>query len=85
MKMLPIINSLSCYIPRSPCILLQVIDVKDNIINMYLNMFLPELERQTMAIIGCVQGFGAITPAAEMQCRAACRVFKVMWKHYLFL
>ena len=51
--------------------------MKDNVVNLYINTFLPDLERQTMAIVGCVQGFGAITPAVEMQSRAATRVFKV--------
>jgi len=54
----------------------EVIDVKENVVNLYMNTFLPDLERPTMAIIGCVQGFGAITPEVEMQCRTATRVFK---------
>ncbi|GFO48488.1 dimethylaniline monooxygenase [n-oxide-forming] [Plakobranchus ocellatus] len=53
-----------------------VIDVKENQVNLYKNIFLPDLERQTMAIIGCVQPYGAVCPVAELQCRAAVRVFK---------
>ncbi|KAK3750837.1 hypothetical protein RRG08_033654 [Elysia crispata] len=55
----------------------EVIDVIDNEIDLYQNVFVPDLDRHTMAIIGCVQPFGAVCPVAEMQCRAAVRVFKV--------
>ncbi|KAK3750838.1 hypothetical protein RRG08_033654 [Elysia crispata] len=54
----------------------EVIDVIDNEIDLYQNVFVPDLDRHTMAIIGCVQPFGAVCPVAEMQCRAAVRVFK---------
>jgi len=40
-------------------------------------MFAPDLQPQTLAIIGCFIGFGPTAPIAEMQCRVAAKVFKV--------
>jgi len=54
----------------------QVIDVVDNRVHLYKNMFLPDLEKQTLAFIGFIQPLGAIMPISEMQCRVATRVFK---------
>ncbi|RUS69810.1 hypothetical protein EGW08_022431, partial [Elysia chlorotica] len=58
----------------------ELIDVQDNQVHLYRNVFPPDLSRHTMAFIGCVQPFGAVCPVAEMQCRAAVRVFKVSVK-----
>lgn len=55
----------------------DVVDVQDNVLDFYLYEFLPDLEKQTMAFIGCVQPIGAIMPIAELQCRYAMQVFKV--------
>ena len=55
----------------------SVLTVKDNRVNLYKNMFPPDLEKRTLAIIGCFQPLGAIMPVCEMQCRLATRVFKV--------
>lgn len=55
----------------------NVTDVKENKVNLFKYMFPPDLERQTLAIIGCFQPLGAIMPISEMQCRLATRVFKV--------
>lgn len=55
----------------------DVVDVQENVLDFYLYEFLPDLEKQTMAFIGCVQPIGAIMPIAELQCRYAMQVFKV--------
>ncbi|XP_048738339.2 flavin-containing monooxygenase 5-like [Ostrea edulis] len=54
----------------------DVVDIRENVIDFYLYEFLPDLEKQTMAFIGCYQPTGAIMPIAEMQCRYAMQVFK---------
>jgi len=46
-------------------------------VNLYKFMFAPDLQPQTLAIIGCFIGFGPTAPIAEMQCRVAAKVFKV--------
>lgn len=56
----------------------DVVDVQENVLDFYLYEFLPDLEKQTMAFIGCIQPTGAIMPIAELQCRYAMQVFKVM-------
>lgn len=58
-----------------------VTDVKENKVNLFKYMFPPDLEKQTLAIIGCFQPLGAIMPISEMQCRLATRVFKVGSQH----
>jgi dimethylaniline monooxygenase (N-oxide forming) len=55
----------------------SVIEVKANKVDLYKYMFPPDLQKHTMAIIGCFQPLGAIMPLSEMQCRLATRVFKV--------
>jgi len=40
-------------------------------------MFAPDLQHQTLAIIGCVDPLGPNPPLMEMQCRVAVKVFKV--------
>jgi len=46
-------------------------------VNLYKNMFAPDLQPQTLAIIGCVDPLGPNPPVMEMQCRVAVSVFKV--------
>ncbi|XP_059157696.1 flavin-containing monooxygenase 5-like isoform X2 [Physella acuta] len=67
----------------------EVIEVKDNRVQLYKQMYPPELEKKSLAIIGCFQPLGAIMPISEMQCRLATRVIKgetvlpskaVMWQ-----
>jgi len=45
--------------------------------DLYKHMFVPDLQLQTLAFIGCFLGIGADAPMAEMQCRVAAKVFKV--------
>ena len=54
-----------------------ITEVKNNEVTLYKYMFPPDLEHQTLGIIGCFQPLGAIMPIAELQCRLAARVFKV--------
>nr|KAG5706617.1 hypothetical protein BaRGS_005687 [Batillaria attramentaria] len=53
-----------------------VVDVKENRLPFYKYMFPPDLEHNTLAMIGCIQPLGAIMPISELQCRLATRVFK---------
>ena len=46
-------------------------------VNLYKYMFAPDLQPQTLAIIGCVNPMGPHPPLMEMQCRLAVMVFKV--------
>uniref|UniRef100_A0A0B7AE17 Flavin-containing monooxygenase n=1 Tax=Arion vulgaris TaxID=1028688 RepID=A0A0B7AE17_9EUPU len=54
----------------------QVVDVQDNKVELYKYMYQPELEKKTLAVIGCFQPLGAIMPISEIQCRLATRVIK---------
>ncbi|XP_015682354.1 dimethylaniline monooxygenase [N-oxide-forming] 5 [Protobothrops mucrosquamatus] len=54
----------------------DLMTVVENQIPLYKFVFLPNLEKPTLAIIGLVQPLGAIMPIAEMQARWATRVFK---------
>ncbi|XP_059165641.1 flavin-containing monooxygenase 5-like [Physella acuta] len=54
----------------------EVIEVKNNKVHLYKMMYPPDLERNTLAFIGCFQPFGALTPIAEMQTRLATKVIK---------
>ena len=47
-------------------------------VNLYKYMFAPDLQPQTLAIIGCGNPLGPHAPLMEMQCRVAIGVFKVM-------
>lgn len=67
----------SGYVYGYPFIDKDVVDVQENVLDFYLYEFLPDLEKQTMAFIGCIQPTGAIMPIAELQCRYAMQVFKV--------
>ncbi|KAM9324723.1 flavin-containing monooxygenase 5-like [Gastrophryne carolinensis] len=51
------------------------IKVENNKVSLYKYAFLPELEKQTLAVIGLIQPLGAIMPISELQCRLATRVF----------
>ncbi|KAM9324557.1 flavin-containing monooxygenase 5-like [Gastrophryne carolinensis] len=51
------------------------IKVEKNSVSLYKYVFLPELEQQTLAVIGLIQPLGAIMPISELQCRLATRVF----------
>ncbi|KAG9468504.1 flavin-containing monooxygenase 5-like [Eleutherodactylus coqui] len=53
----------------------EELKVKDNKIPLYKFTFLPELEKQTLAVIGLIQPLGAIMPISELQCRLATRIF----------
>jgi dimethylaniline monooxygenase (N-oxide forming) len=53
-----------------------IIEVKNNKVDLYKNMFPPELSPPSLAAIGFFQPLGAIMPIAELQCRWATRVFK---------
>ncbi|XP_072919676.1 flavin-containing monooxygenase 5-like [Hemitrygon akajei] len=58
----------------------SVIKVNRNHALLYKNVFPPQLEQPTLAIIGLVQPLGAIMPISEMQARWATRVFKGLVK-----
>ncbi|XP_053549843.1 flavin-containing monooxygenase 5 [Bombina bombina] len=57
-----------------------VIKVQSNRVSLYKYMFPPQLERNTLAVIGLIQPLGAIMPISELQCRLATRVFKGLVK-----
>ncbi|KAG8436654.1 hypothetical protein GDO86_007666 [Hymenochirus boettgeri] len=50
--------------------------VNNNKVSLYKYTFLPELEKQTLAVIGLIQPLGAIMPISELQVRLATRIFK---------
>ncbi|XP_066482182.1 flavin-containing monooxygenase 5-like [Tiliqua scincoides] len=52
------------------------VNVIENQITLYKYIFLPHLEKPTLAIIGLIQPLGAIMPISELQARYATRVFK---------
>ena len=54
-----------------------IIKVENNVVDLYKFVFPPHLQRNTLAVIGCIQPIGAINPVAEMQVRWAARIFKV--------
>ncbi|CAL1534301.1 unnamed protein product [Lymnaea stagnalis] len=54
----------------------EIIDVKNNRVQLYKYMYPPDIEHNTLAVIGCFQPLGAIMPISEMQCRLATRVIK---------
>lgn len=55
----------------------DVIEVKDNVINLYKYVFPPDLEHPTLGVIGCCQPRGAGMPLMELQSRLATAIFKV--------
>ncbi|KAK3087078.1 hypothetical protein FSP39_001367 [Pinctada imbricata] len=64
------------YIFRFPFVDKSVIEVKQNKVNLYKWMFPPDLEKQTLCVIGCIQPLGAIMPISENQSRLFLRVIK---------
>ena len=54
-----------------------VIKVEKNKVDLFKYVFPPQLNPPTLAVIGCVQPWGAINPISEIQCRWATRVFNV--------
>ena len=55
----------------------SVLKVEQNRVDLYKYIFPPNLKKQTLSIIGCVQPLGAVMPISEMQSRLATSVFKV--------
>ncbi|RUS79337.1 hypothetical protein EGW08_012891 [Elysia chlorotica] len=43
---------------------------------LYKLLFPPDLEKDTLVVVGCMQPWGSLMPMAEMQSRVATRVFK---------
>jgi len=56
-----------------------------NKMNLYELMFSPDIQPPTLAIIGCLDTTGSVAVAAEMQCRYATRVFKVLFNQSLLI
>ncbi|XP_069087714.1 flavin-containing monooxygenase 5-like isoform X1 [Pleurodeles waltl] len=54
----------------------SVLQVHNNKITLYKNVFPPHLKKPTMALVGLIQPLGAIMPISELQARWAIRVFK---------
>uniref|UniRef100_A0A0B7AC33 Flavin-containing monooxygenase n=1 Tax=Arion vulgaris TaxID=1028688 RepID=A0A0B7AC33_9EUPU len=54
----------------------SVLDIKSNKVEMFRNMFVPDLPKQTIAFLAVVQPLGAMFPLAEIQSRLAALVFK---------
>ncbi len=65
------------YIFGFPCVEPGIIDVNNNVVDLYKYTFPPNLTHSTMAVIGCFQPLGSTMPISEMQCRWAARVFNV--------
>ncbi|XP_070687769.1 flavin-containing monooxygenase 5-like [Pempheris klunzingeri] len=59
-----------------PFLASHVVSASQNKASLYKNVFPPELDRPTLAIIGLVQPLGGTIPVSEMQARWATRVFK---------
>lgn len=55
----------------------SVIEVVNNRIELYKNMFPPDLEKNTLACIGFIQVLGSIFTVSEQQARLFARVVKV--------
>ncbi|XP_015687527.1 dimethylaniline monooxygenase [N-oxide-forming] 2-like isoform X2 [Protobothrops mucrosquamatus] len=54
----------------------SVLEIEDNRVSLYKHVFLPHLEKPTLAVIGLIQPLGPIMPTSELQARWATRVFK---------
>lgn len=63
------------YLPEFPFLDQNVIG--EDKTHLYLGMFPPERQIQTLATIGCFRIKGPVLPIVEMQSRLATRVFKV--------
>lgn len=59
-----------------PFLAADVIPVSQNKASLYKNVFPPELNHPTLAVIGLVQPLGSTLPISEMQARWAALVFK---------
>ncbi|XP_075895643.1 flavin-containing monooxygenase 5-like [Nelusetta ayraudi] len=59
-----------------PFLACDVIPVSQNKASLYKNVFPPELDHPTLAVIGLVQPLGSTLPISEIQARWATRVFK---------
>lgn len=59
-----------------PFLAADVIPVSQNKASLYKNVFPPELDHPTLAVIGLVQPLGSTLPISEMQARWAALVFK---------
>lgn len=59
-----------------PFLAADVIPVSQNKASLYKNVFPPELDNPTLAVIGLVQPLGSTLPISEMQARWAVLVFK---------
>jgi dimethylaniline monooxygenase (N-oxide forming) len=55
----------------------SVLEVDNNKVELYKNMFPPDLGKHTLACIGFIQPLGAIMPISEQQSRLFARVIKV--------
>ena len=66
------------YVFGFPFVDKEVIEVRNNEIELFKYAFPPDLEKPTLAVIGCFQPLGAIMPICELQCRLATRLFKVL-------
>lgn len=71
------------YVLGFPCIDKSVIDIQENKVDLFKFMFPPDLEKQTLCVIGCFQAGGALMPLSEMQSRLFARVIKV--NHLIFI
>lgn len=59
-----------------PFLVADVIPVSQNKASLYKNVFPPDLDHPTLAVIGLVQPLGSTLPISEMQARWAALVFK---------
>ena len=66
------------YVFDFPFIEHKALAVKKNEVSLFKYVFPPAVQPPTIAIVGCVQPFGAVMPISEMQGRLAVKVFKVL-------
>ena len=52
-------------------------DLSAGRVDLYKNVFAPDIEPATLAVIGCVDTLGSYLPASEIQSRWAVRIFSV--------
>ena len=55
----------------------EVLEVRENCVELFKYVFPPDLEHPTLAVVGCIQPVGAIMPISEMHCRWATGLWKV--------
>lgn len=53
-----------------------IVEVVENKMNLFKEVFPPDLQPATLAVIGLFRAFGSVHPPAELQCRWATRIFK---------